>query len=71
MLSNNTKKKGVELNLLNWGTGIPCTNKRAHAMVVSKLLIISCAKITSFQFRESKRQLQIFYIRRIAIMSQI
>lgn len=31
----------MELNLPTWGTGIPCNDKRAHARVVSLLLIIS------------------------------
>ena len=26
-----SKKKGVELNLSDWGTGIPDNDKRAHA----------------------------------------
>ncbi len=42
------KKKGVILNLPVRGTGLPCTDKRAHARVVSNLPIVSGAKITSF-----------------------
>ena len=43
-----TKKMSVELNLPNRGTGIPCTDKRAHARVVSQSAYHLSAKITSF-----------------------
>ena len=45
---NRIPKKGAELNLSTSGTGIPCNDKRAHARVVSRLLIVPLQKITSF-----------------------
>ncbi|RUA18582.1 MAG: hypothetical protein DSY83_01875 [Flavobacteriia bacterium] len=36
MKPNAKKKLGVKLNLPASGTGIPCTDKRAHARVVSQ-----------------------------------
>ena len=40
-----------KLNLSHWGTGIPRTDKRAHARVVSNLLIISVQKLPVFSVR--------------------
>ncbi|SNZ01720.1 hypothetical protein SAMN06265377_3562 [Flagellimonas pacifica] len=54
------KKLGMELNLLVWGTGIPCNNKRAHARVVSHLLIVSLQKITSFQTKTPSESFKCF-----------
>jgi len=41
-------QKGAELNLSTCGTGIPWNDKRAHARVVSNLLIISF--LLNYQF---------------------
>lgn len=60
-------KKGAQLNLPTWGTGIPDNDKRQlHARVVSLLPIISLSKNYQFSSRDSKRMLLIFSIRRNA-----
>jgi len=44
------KRKGVELNLLTRGTGIPVYDKRAHAAVVSQFtyLLVHFKKLPVF-----------------------
>ena len=53
MLSNPLNvwiQKGVELNLPDWGTGIPDNDKRAHALRREPIYLSSrCLKSTSFQ----------------------
>jgi hypothetical protein len=45
------------------GTGIPSNNKRAHAMGREHHTYLLVAKISSFLVRDSKRMLQIFYMK--------
>ena len=53
---NQTLRKSWARNSTHchWGTGIPCNNKRAHARVVSKLLIISLHKNYQFSMARFK-----------------
>ena len=60
-------KKAWNSTYLNRGTGTPNHDKRAHARVREPIYLSSRGcEITSFLFRDSKRKLQIFSIRRIA-----
>lgn len=54
---------GVELYLSNRGTGIPYSDKRAHARVVSNLTYpLAVNEKCQFSVRDSKQLLPIFSI---------
>jgi len=48
---NKAQKTGAKLNLCYQGTGIPHNDKRAHARVVSHLLIVLLQKLPVFYLR--------------------
>ena len=65
---NQTLRKSWAWNstYCHWGTGIPCNNKRAHARVVSNLLIISLQKLPVFNGEIQSECFQCFPFRSIA-----